>query len=124
MSILAPLLLAALLLLLQGPILQFSVAFTGGHAPAYGRALGTAILAGIASALAATAWGCTFGLLIGFVSGWLAWIASALIGTMAAAAIYKGRLRLPYTQAFVVAIVHHLLSSALAAAAWYLYGLF
>lgn len=123
MSILAPLLLAAVLLLLQGPLLQFSVAFTGGHAPGYGRALGTAILAGVASGMAAAAWGCTFGLLIGFVSGWLAWAASALVAAMVAATIYKGRLRLPFSQAFVVAIVHHLLSSALAAAAWYLYGL-
>lgn len=123
MSILAPVLVAAALLLLQGPVLQFSVAFTGGHAPGYWRALGTAVLAGVASAMAAAAWGCTFGLLISFVSTWLAYAASAVVAGMVAAAVYKGRLRLPYSQAFVVAIVHHLLSSALAAAAWYLYGL-
>lgn len=124
MSILAPLFVAVVLLLLQGPILQFAVSFTGGHAPAYGRALGTAVFAGIVSTLAAAAWGCTFGLLISFFSAWLAWAASALVAANMAALVYKGRLRLPFSQALVVAIVHNLLSSALAAAAWYLYRLF
>lgn len=125
MSILAPLLLAAFLLFLQGPLLQFSCAFTGARAPGFGRALVTALLAGLLSSIVAVTWSWTFGLLISFfISAWLAWgISVALAGTVAAV-VYKSRLRLPFPQAVIIAAVHHLLTWAITAAAWYLYGLF
>lgn len=124
MSILAPLFLVALLLFLQGPLLQFSCAFTGARAPRYWRALTTAVLAAVLSTFAATAWSCTFGLVVGLFSSWLAWGLSIAVAGLVASAVYKRRLSIPFAQAVVVALVHNLLSSGLAAAAWFLYGLF
>lgn len=124
MSIFAPLFLVALLMFLQGPLLQASCAVSGARPPSYGRALVTAILAVVLSTIAGTAWSWTFGVLVGLFSAWLAWGLSIGVTGLVSASILRTRLRIPFRQAVLVAIVHHVLSTGLAAAAWFLYGLF
>ena len=118
MSLFALVLVVAFLIAVQGFLLQTACAIAGERPPTYGDALVNAMIAGFVAFLASSAFGCTFGIVIGLFSKYLAWFGSAAIGAAVAANVYRTRMFLPTNQALAVAVIHHLLAWAISAAVW------
>ena len=111
----APLVAALVLFLAQGFLLQISVALTGEPAPKYGHALKTALLAWLLSGLAATTWKFSIGLVVGSTVSALVY-GLLLLGVTTL--VYRRQLGGSTVQAFVVAVIHHLLGALLSGATW------
>lgn len=125
MSLFVPLLVAVVLVAVQGGLLQLSCAVAGERPPAYGPALLTAIVAGLLSAIGASAFGWTIGLVLWFFSRTLAWAATGLFGIAISAAVYRSRLGaggvpLSPGQAIAIAGIHHGLAWLVGGLAWWL----
>lgn len=118
MSLFAPLLLSCFLIAIQGFLLQTAVALTGDPAPSYGRALITSMIAGTLMTFGVLSWGCTFGLLLGFISKPLATLLSILVGLVITSAVYRTRLRISGGHALVIAGLHHLMAWGVGALLW------
>ncbi|MCB9673382.1 MAG: hypothetical protein H6734_28220 [Alphaproteobacteria bacterium] len=110
--IVVPVVAALIAVLLQGVLLQISVALTGEQAPRFGRALVTALIGGLVSWVAGGVFSVTAGLFLGFVAPGLAWVLGASITIGAAAVVYRSRLGIGLLHAAVVAALQQLLTWA------------
>ena len=103
----------------QGFLLQLAVALTGEAAPKYGRALKLAMVAGVLALIATSAFGFTFGWLVG---RYATAVVSGLLWVGVSTLVYRRSLGVSALHAFLVSLIQSTLSTVASSVAFYLIG--
>lgn len=117
-TILGGLAVLAVAFVLPALMLQLCCVICDVPVPRFWVAWATSLVGGLAAGLAMTAWGCTFGLMIGMFSGWASWGLQLVLGALVTAAVYQSPLKIRFAQALGLAVVYDVLGSALAGGVW------
>lgn len=115
----APVVAGILLFLIQGFLVQVSVALSGEPAPKYGRAMATWIVASLLGLVTSLVWGVSIGW---FVPTAVSGVVSGLLMLTVATIVFKRQLGTSFVQAGAIALIYQLLAFGVSALTWYLVG--
>jgi len=108
----------ASVLVVQPLVLQLSCALVGVKVPRFVAALLSVAAVVVAAVLVGAVWSVTGGLILGQISAWLGAASGLVVSALTASIVYSASLRVSMGKAFGVAVVSHLLSSAMFAVLW------
>lgn len=118
LSLLTPILVALMLVPIQGMLLRTACSIAGEREPSYGNAAVTAFIASIVAGVGSFVFSWTFGVLLWLFSGLLAWFATGAVWLALTAAVYRPRLSISAPSALGVALLHGIMSSVVTGIVW------